>query len=102
MLARRGDEPGGIVTTDWHFISFPCVILSNNKYRSEEVKPRGGKELFGRIMTSSNHDLMGYGKKKAGNDWTTSLPLNHLLSMVIKNEPQVSKLGSNPRHRRTF
>jgi hypothetical protein len=100
--ARRDDEPGGIVTTHRPFLSPHVSFLSNDKYRIEEVKLRGGKELFCRIMTSSNHDLMGYGKKKAANDWTTSLPLNQLLSMVIKNEPQVTKLGSNPRHRRTF
>jgi Fe-S-cluster containining protein len=100
--ARRGDRPGSIVTTDWPFLPYPCVFLSNNRCRIEEVKPRGGRELSCRLMTASNHDPKGYGKKTAARDWTGSPLLNQLFSVATKNEPQTSKLGSNPGHGRAF
>jgi len=100
--ARRDDRPGSIVTTDWPFLSSPCVFLSDNRCTIEEVKPRGGRELSCRLMTASNDDLKRYGKKTAARDWTGSSMLNQLFSVAIKNESQNKKLGSNPGHGRTF
>jgi Fe-S-cluster containining protein len=89
--ARRGDRPGRIVTTDWPFFPSPCVFLSNNRCRIEEVKPRGGRELFCRLMTGLNHDLIGYTKKRATRDWNESPLLIQLLSMAIKKESQAEQ-----------
>jgi Fe-S-cluster containining protein len=100
MPARRSDEPRRIVTTDWPFISFPCVFLSNNRCRIEEVKPRGGRELSCHLMTASTNDLIGYGKKTAAGDWTRSPQLNQLLSAAVKNESKASGLRSNASHGR--
>ena len=91
--ARGGDRPGSIVTTDWAFLPYPCVFLSNNRCRIEEVKPRGGRGLSCHLMTASDHDLMGYSKKTAARDWTGSPLLNQLLSLAIKNESQAASLG---------
>jgi Fe-S-cluster containining protein len=87
---------------DWPLLSSPCVFLSNNRCTIEEVKPRGGRELSCRLMTASNYDLKGYGKKTAARDWTGSPLLNQLFSVAMKNESQTSMLGSNPGHARAF
>jgi len=100
--ARRGDRPGRIVTTDWPLLSSPCVFLSNNRCRIDEVKPRGGRELSCRLMTVWNHDLKRYSKKTAARDWSQSTLLNRLFSVAIKNESQTSKLGCNPGPERAF
>ena len=100
--ARRGDRPGRIVTTDWPLLPSPCVFLSNDNCRIEEVKPKGGRELSCRLMNGSNHNLMRYSKKTAARDWTGSPLLNQLFSVAIKNESLTSKLGSNPGHGRAF
>lgn len=86
--ARRGDRPGRIVTTDWLLLPSPCVFLSNHRCRIEEVKPKGGREFFCRLMTASDYDLMGYNKKTAARDWNRSPLMNQLLSMAIRNESQ--------------
>lgn len=86
--ARKGDRPGRIVTTEWPFLPSPCIFLSNNRCGIEEVKPRGGRELFCRLMTASNYDMTGYGKNRAASDWNRSPVLNQLLSAAIQNESE--------------
>ena len=82
--AKRDDRPGRIVTTGWPFLPSSCVFLRNNRCRIEEVKPRGGRDLYCRLMTGSNHDLTGYGKKKAARDWSESPLLIRLVTLAIE------------------
>ena len=92
--ARNGDQLGRIVGTEWPFLPSPCIFLRNNKCGIEEVKPKGGRELFCRLMNASNHNLTGYGKKRAARDWNRSPVLNQVLSAAIQNE---SETESNDR-----
>jgi len=92
--ARKDDRPGRIATTNWSFLHSPCVFLNNNRCGIEEVKPRGGRELFCHLMTASNDDLIGYSKKRAANDWNGSPVLNQLLSAAIHNESETEPVAA--------
>jgi hypothetical protein len=70
--ARKGDETGQLVHSEWAFSDSPCIFLESNECTIEPVKPRGGKEFYCRLMTS-NRNLIGYGKEKASQEWTKRL-----------------------------
>jgi hypothetical protein len=83
--ARVGEEPGTIVASTWTFADSPCVFLRDNSCTVEPVKPRAGRAFLCRLMTGSNRDCIGYGKKTAAKDWSRSQILDQLLALAINH-----------------
>jgi Fe-S-cluster containining protein len=107
--ARKNELPGRIVEADWTFAKNPCIFLLNGKCSIEQVKPKGGRDLFCSLMNHFNRNLIGYGKKEAAQDWSRVNTLKHLIALVAKTrrsletdqvtlqdvEAHVSTLGSS-------
>jgi len=79
--ARVGDQPGGIVSSDWTFSDSPCIFLSDNSCKIEQAKPRGGKSFSCFLMTGKRNRL-GFGKRGAAEAWGRSQLLRELLRLV--------------------
>ena len=77
--ARKGDEGGTMVKSDWAFSDSPCIFLDSKECSIEDVKPKGGRAFYCGLMTSSNRNFIGYSKKESASDWSNS----HLLSQLI-------------------
>ncbi len=73
--ARQHERPGRIVKHEWAFSDSPCIFLRENGCVIQKAKPRGGREFFCRLLTHSQQNPIGYGKKAAAYDWNTD-PLN--------------------------
>jgi Fe-S-cluster containining protein len=84
--ARKDDGPRRIVAKEWTFLPSPCIFLNNRRCEIEEVKPRGGREFFCQLMSTSKYDLIRYSKKRAARDWSMSPVLDQLLLAAIQNE----------------
>jgi len=96
--ARKDDRPGRIAAKEWTFLPSPCVFLNDIRCEIEEVKPRGGREFFCHLMTTSNYDLIGYSKKRAARDWSMSPVLHQLLLAAIQNESATEPNGGRRLH----
>lgn len=80
--ARKNDRPGRLVATDWTFADSACIFLRDNKCSIAQVKPKGGREFNCSLMADSKRNLIGYGKKKASQDWSKNDLLNRLVFLA--------------------
>jgi Fe-S-cluster containining protein len=87
--ARKGDEGGTIVRSDWAFSDSPCIFLDSNECSIEDVKPKGGRAFYCSQMTSSSSNFIGYDKKKSAIDWSKSHLLRELFILSIARRSRI-------------
>ena len=80
--ARKNDQAGVIVNSDWTFSDSPCVFLAGNECSIEDVKPEGGRRFCCSLMTRSNRNFIGYSKMKSASDWSKSHLVNNLSEYI--------------------
>jgi hypothetical protein len=80
--ARKAGPIGEVASLEWTFLDSPCIFLVENRCTIQEVKPRGGREFFCRLVGAPNHNAIGYSKKMSAGDWYKSRLLDFLLQLT--------------------